>query len=98
MNRIYGVHDIKSQSLVGGLVMFRHDAAAIRYFIDGLNHQGSLTNLHPEDFALYHLGHLIDPDEDQPNDPLPYIDPCTPQLILSGAQWVASQPSPEDAQ
>lgn len=83
---IYAVYDRKAQSLVGGLFMYRHPAAAIRYFTDGLQQKDTVLSMHPEDFVLYRLGHLnedglsIEPDQ---------------ELVLSGESWLASQEASE---
>lgn len=52
MRKIYCVYDKKAQELLGGLVMFRNDAPAVRYFTDGVSTEGSIVHQHPEDFEL----------------------------------------------
>lgn len=57
--RIYGFHDRASQSFIGdtaGLVLFKHDAVAIRTFGDLCRQEGSIFAKHPQDYELISLG------------------------------------------
>ena len=57
--RIYGFHDRASQSFIGdtaGLVLFKHDAVALRSFGDLCRQEGSIFAKHPQDYELISLG------------------------------------------
>lgn len=55
---IYAVYDTVTQDLAGGLFLYKHPAAAIRSFRDGLTDKQSALSRHPADFELHCLGHL----------------------------------------
>jgi len=57
--RIYGFHDKAAETFIGdtaGLVLFKHDAVALRTFGDLVRQDGSIFQKHPEDFELITLG------------------------------------------
>jgi len=57
--RIYGFHDRAASSFIGdtaGLVLFKHDAVALRQFGDLCRQEGSIFAKHPADFELISLG------------------------------------------
>jgi len=83
MRNIYTVYDLKSESIIGSLIMERLDAPAIRAFHDALDPKNqSILAAHPADFVLLCLGSLDDSG---------VIVPATePQQIASGAQWAAA--------
>lgn len=86
MNKLYALYDLKVGAVVGGLHLFRHHAAAIRFFGDLAADGRSTLSLHVDDFHLVCLGEF--------DDELPLITPMVhPELVLTGAQWAASQSS-----
>ncbi len=57
--RIYGFHDKAASMFIGdtaGLVLFKHDAVALRQFGDLCRQEGSIFAKHPQDFELVSLG------------------------------------------
>ena len=60
MRYVYCVYDKKACEVLGGLVMFRNDAPAVRYFIDGIQQEGSIVHAHPEDFELLCVAEIDD--------------------------------------
>lgn len=57
--QIYAVLDLVAQDIVGGLMLFPHDAPVIRIFTDGLADPSTTLNKHPDDFALVCLGEVV---------------------------------------
>lgn len=56
---IYGFYDVKSRSYIGdtaGLVLFRHDAVAMRSFGDLCRQEGSIFAKHPDDYEMHRVG------------------------------------------
>lgn len=79
---IYVVYDLVAQTIIGGLQLHKHDAPAIRTFVDAATTQGSIVQQHVEDFELRRLGFITE-------DTKLEEDPAT---ILTGSQWLATQP------
>lgn len=82
MQGIYGVYDNKAEAIVGGLYLFRQDAAAIRMFGDIASDPKTLVGMHTEDYDLLLLGML------QENSTLTATDPIK---VMTGAAWLAAQ-------
>lgn len=81
---IYAVYDVKSESIIGGLIMERLDAPAIRAFHDALDPKlTTVLSQHPADFTLLCLGSIEDNGQMYPN-----ID--GPNTVATGAQWAAA--------
>lgn len=81
---IYAVKDIVAKMIIGGLSLHKHEAAAIRWFTDGLLDGQTVLAKHPADFILIALGFLDDEEgkiyaHDQEVE------------ILSGKAWAALQ-------
>lgn len=84
MNRsIYAIRDTVAQDIIGGLLVFPHDAPAIRFFSDACAEKGSILNQHPQDFELLDLGQLETSGE--------ISNLHCPRLVITGAQWKAQQ-------
>lgn len=84
MKSIYSVYDLKSESLIGGLITERLDAPAIRAFHDALDPKNnSILAAHPADFQLMCLGTIED-------DGRIFISPDGPTVVATGAQWAAA--------
>jgi len=89
---IYAVYDLKSESIVGGLIMERLDAPAIRAFHDALDPKSNtVLAQHPADFTLICLGSLEDSGQIYPTN----ID--GPNTVATGAQWAAANYLSEEA-
>lgn len=90
MTRIYAIYDTAAAMTIGGLHLFRHDAAAIRLFTDIAEMKDSTLGKHPEDFDLRCLGEL--------NEDSCEISPAfTAEIILTGKQWAAvHRPEPAE--
>ena len=81
--RIYGFHDRASQSFIGdtaGLVLFKHDAVALRSFGDLCRQEGSIFAKHPHDYELISLG-LFDSETGS-------IEPWAAPAVLATAAQV----------
>lgn len=58
-SRIYGFHDVKAQTYIGdttALLVFKHDAVAMRTFTDLAMQKGSVFQSHPADYELHCIG------------------------------------------
>lgn len=83
MRQMYAVFDIKSESIIGGIVLESRDAPAIRAFHDALTPKNNtVLSQHPEDFELILLGTLMDDGQVIPAD--------KPTTIATGTQWAAA--------
>lgn len=81
--RIYGFHDRAAQAFIGdtaGLVLFKHDAVALRQFGDLCRQEGSIFAKHPADFELISLGEF--------DTETGLIEPWAAPAVLSTAQQV----------
>lgn len=82
MRNMYCIYDNKAESIVGGIILERADAPAIRAFHDALDPKnGTVLSQHPEDFELYLLGALGDSGTVIPNNGY--------KSVATGAQWAA---------
>lgn len=90
MRNLYAVYDLKAESIVGGIIMERLDAPAIRAFHDALDPKSnSILSQHPADFELRSLGAI-----DDQGVVLGYDEPAT---VATGAQWAAAAYLNEEA-
>lgn len=55
---IYAIFDLVANQMVGSLILLPGDAAARRYFGDGVAARGSIISSHPQDFELRAIGEL----------------------------------------
>lgn len=79
---IYVVYDRVAETVVGGILMFPHHAAAVRFFKDVAADQGTSVAKHIGDHDLLCLGHI---DEVHALvTPLP-----GPETVLAGAVLIA---------
>jgi hypothetical protein len=78
--------DTMTDEVIGNLLLFKHDAVAVRFFGDVCNAEGSRVAMHLNDHELRQLAIL--------NDDLT----LTPQarVIITGAQWLAAQPKAQE--
>lgn len=88
--RVYGFYDRKSESYIGdsaGLVLFRHDAVAMRSFGDLCRQEGSIFAKHPDDYELHGLAQF----DTETGELLPAISPVTAlvqPIVLATARQV----------
>lgn len=57
--RVYGFHDRAASAFIGdtaALVLFKHDAVALRQFGDLCRQENSIFAKHPADFEIVSLG------------------------------------------
>ncbi|WNK13916.1 MAG: nonstructural protein [Microvirus sp.] len=87
MNRIYAIRDTLAQALVGGLHLFKHDAAAVRFFTDVISDAQTMLHRHPNDHELICLGEVCDSGKDMSVDG--FVG--GPVVVITGSAWVASQ-------
>lgn len=90
---IYAIVDLVAKTILGNQVMLhKHDAAAVRAFVDGISHESCK---HPEDYELVCLGYFGDPAELDVGDE--WVTPGY-RSVLTGAQWKALQAAGQDPQ
>ncbi|AXL14461.1 nonstructural protein [Microviridae sp.] len=90
MNRLYVFFDKLAGCVVGhGVHLFKHDAAAIRFFGDVASDPKTSIAKHVKDYQLLFVGAM----DEQGSIELP--ESGLPQLILDGEKWLLSQPSAE---
>lgn len=85
---IYIVYDKLAQSPVGGLYLHRHDATAIRFFVDVLSDPNSQVGAHPDDFCLMHVGEIHGSDE-----PIKLTENI--RTVLEGSTWASTKAAQE---
>lgn len=91
MKSIYSVFDLKSESLIGGLITERLDAPAIRAFHDALDPKNNtVLSAHPADFSLLCLGIVEE-------DGRVFVSDDRPTVVATGAQWAAANYLAEEA-
>lgn len=79
--KIYAIRDTVAESIIGGLQLHKHDAAAVRTFGDIAADPQTQLHRHVADFELVCLGRLNGLDEIEAD----YT------VIITGAQWAAAQ-------
>lgn len=84
-NAIYAITDNIANTIHGGLITQKHDAAAIRFFGDVANDHQTLLYRHPQDFDLVRLGYITHNNQ---------LEPAY-EIIITGKAWRASQ-KPEE--
>lgn len=84
---VYCILDNKACAVVGGLHLFAHPAAAVRFFSDIASAPDTMVNRHPGDHDLLFIGAL-----DEETGVLTSQDP---EVVLTGAAWKAAKDSTE---
>lgn len=75
---IYAILDLLAESYAGTVLhLFKHEAAAVRFFSDVASTPDTMIGKHTEDFALYRLGYI---DENN-------LLVAEHQLVFTGKQW-----------
>ncbi|AZL82915.1 nonstructural protein [Apis mellifera associated microvirus 12] len=88
VTRLYGIYDVRGETIIGNVVSHRVDAAAVRMFGDIAGDKQSLVGTHPSDFDLVHIGTLaLDTGVIDTTD-------C-PRVVVTGAAWLAAQAQSE---
>jgi hypothetical protein len=84
MKKLYAIFD-RAAEAIGPVMVFAHDAAAIRSFGDVASDPQSLISRHPADFELLHIGEVTDRG---------VVDTDGPRVVITGEQWkMAQQPA-----
>lgn len=88
---IYAIYDKAANQIAGQIQLhiFRHTAAAIRFFGDVASDPNGLVAKHIDDYELHHLGNITLDNRIEPTDP-------QDQLIITGTLWKQSQLDPTD--
>lgn len=86
--QIYAVLDLVAQDIIGGLMLFPHDAPVIRIFTDGLADPSTTLNKHPDDFALVSLGEVTSEGSD-----IELSGYSKYRVVLTGTAWKSMQAS-----
>lgn len=84
---VYCIIDNKASAVVGGLHLFAHPAAAVRFFSDIASAPDTMVNRHPGDHDLYVVAVL---DEETGE-----VTAQAPEIVLTGAAWKAAKDSTE---
>lgn len=84
ITNLYAIYDNKAETIIGPVISEKHDAAAIRTYTDLLREPKVSLSQHPADYDLIGLGSIHNIAGEIA------INPQT-RLILSGAQWLATQ-------
>lgn len=91
---IYTVVDHVAREMVGGLQVHRHEATAMRSFVDAVLHPDSRLRLHPEDYSLSLIGYLIIQETD--NGLLITVENKQQQVITAATILAAQQRTPNE--
>lgn len=75
---LYVVLDTKAAMALGGLLQFRHDAAAVRVFQEIYKDPQSAVSKHPADFQLMRVGEF--------DDESLFVAATEPAVIITGEQ------------
>lgn len=57
---IYAIVDLKAHDLAGEIFTQTHDQIAIRQFADAVSNEKSILHRHPQDFALFRMGEILE--------------------------------------
>ena len=88
---IYAIYDNKAQEIAGQIKLhvFKHQAAALRFFGDVASDRQNLVGQHIDDFDLHCLGHISLDNNIVPTQP-------EDRLIITGKLWRESQLNADD--
>jgi hypothetical protein len=81
MNKIFAIYDNLAETIIGGLHVFKHDAAAVRFFGDLLADPQTLLARHPADHELFCLGEVYESG----------VINAEVRVVITGAAWLAAQ-------
>lgn len=84
---IYAIRDSKAETIIGGVHLFAHQAAAVRFFGDIASDSQTMVARHINDHELLYLGQIAEETG--------VIVSVVPELVISGAAWKAAQ-NPEE--
>lgn len=87
MKRIYAIYDLVANIIVGSLVLDHSDASVIRLFHDLCQDTNTAVGRHPKDYELRYVGQLANDGQ---------LLPVTPQVVATGAAWLAAQTPAQD--
>lgn len=89
---IYAIYDNQAREYVGGLLLYRHDAAAIRSFGDIARDPQTMIARHTADYELHKLG-MFDPSTGHLTVG---IEGDGKSTILTGEDWLTINRPPTD--
>lgn len=81
--QIYAIRDNTARMIIGGLHLFAHEAAAVRFFGDVAGDPQTMVARHINDHELICCGVL--------NEETGVIEDDTAKLVITGAAWKAAQ-------
>lgn len=90
---LYGIVDNLAEDLVGPVITCRNKAEAVRLFTDLLSNPNTSVGLHPKDHHLLFFGLVTDNPATPEGDHAWRVNGQVGVLVLSGEQWLASQPT-----
>ena len=85
---IYAIVDTKAETIIGGLHLFAHEAAAVRFFGDIASDAQTMVARHIGDHQLLELGEIDETTGD--------IRPDS-RVVITGAAWKAAQTSEDNS-
>lgn len=85
MKRLYVVRDLVAEAVVGGVMTFPGDPAAVRSFQDAMRNPETVIAQHPADFDLLCVGVL----EEGSGQVVGHPD--GPTVVITGAAMMAAQ-------
>lgn len=83
MTGVFCIRDLKAGAVVSGLMLCRHDAVAVRAFVDVLGNPETIVSKHPEDFDLVLVGTFDEESCELVGSPV--------TVVLTGGAWAAAQ-------
>lgn len=89
---LYAIYDTVATAIHGGVMMFTHDAPAMRFFEDLYKDNRTQIAKHPGDHKLIHIGNV----DDETGDWVEH-DSSFPRTVLSGQQLAALNAAPGEA-
>lgn len=97
MKKLYVIHDVLSDAILGGVHVFPADAPAVRFFGDLLAEGASIMARHPDDYQLVCIldnitdnGQMQFAEEVEVDDRKYYAIPL-PRVVITGRQYMAAQ-------
>lgn len=82
---MYAIRDILAEVLVGGVHLFKHDAAAVRFFGDVASQKETIVAKHLNDHELIAIGDI----DEATGLVTPFAD--LPRTVITGSAWYLSR-------
>ena len=94
--RLYGIRDTLASAFIGTPLLFRHDAPAVRFFMDLAKDEKSAVGQHLSDHELVDLGafeestgHVFDQAMQKEDGSMLYTA-SKPRVVITGPQLLAA--------